>query len=67
MKFEEIYEPIVRMDTDAIVSLGWFDSYEEANDAALRFAASELPKEKVKAYQILKQYINVPMLDVNNP
>ena len=55
------------MDTDAIVSLGWFDSYEEANDAALRFAASELPKEKVKAYQILKQYINVPMLDVNNP
>ena len=50
----------VGMD-DNVVSLGLFDSYEEANDNAIIQASVTLPNECVKAYQINKVYINIPV------
>ena len=59
MMFVEKFEPICRTVDDELVSRGLYDSYEAANDAAISFAASRLPKEEtVKAYQIVKCYIN---------
>ena len=59
MQIKEKYEPIVRMIDDTVIDLGLFDTYEEANDAAIQLAARDLPTENVKAYQINKVYINV--------
>ena len=58
MMFVEKFEPICRTVDDTIVSRGLYDTYDEANDAAVSFAASRLPEETVKAYQIVKCYIN---------
>lgn len=62
------YEPIVRLVDDSVVSIGLFDTKEEAIDAALRLAISELPNEKLKAYEIRKVFINTsvwPMDDTS--
>ena len=58
MRFVEKFEPIVRMIDDSIVDMGLYDSYEEANDAAITLAICDLPTENVKAYEIRKCYIN---------
>ena len=58
MRFIEVYEPMLRMDDDSVISLGLFASYELANDAAVLKASEQLPNETVKAYEIHKVYIN---------
>lgn len=58
MMFVEKFEPVCRTVEDTLVSRGLYDTYEEANDAAIAFAASRLPEETVKAYQIVKCYVN---------
>lgn len=64
MQFVEKYEPIVRMIDDSIVAMNLYDSYEEANDAVIQLAASDLPTENVKAYQINKVYVNAAVWGV---
>lgn len=56
--FREKYEPLVRMIDDSLVDMGLFDSYEEANDAAITLASCDLPTENVKCYTINKVYVN---------
>lgn len=63
MMFVPMYEPVCRLVDDTVVSLGLFNSYEEANDAAIYRAAEKLPQESVKAYQIIKSYINTAAMD----
>lgn len=63
MTFVERFEPIVRTADDTLASLGLFNSYEEANDAAIMFASKNLPVETVKAYEIRKAYINVAFIE----
>lgn len=58
MMFVEKFEPIVRNIDDTVSSLGLFNSYEEANDKAIEYAYKDLPKESVKAYQIVKSFVN---------
>lgn len=68
MQFVEKFEAVCRMMDDNVVSLGLFDSYEEANDNAIIQASVTLPNECVKAYQINKVYINLPVwTNLSNP
>lgn len=67
MQFVEKYEAICRMCNDSVVSLGLFDSYEDANDNAIMQASVALPQECVKAYQIQKVYINIPVFTSDTP
>lgn len=56
------------MIDETVVSLGLFNTYEEANDAAIMQASCTLPKECMKAYQINKVYINLPVwTSLSNP
>ena len=67
MRFVIKYEALCRLFDDTIISLGLYDSYEEANQAALFQAASKLPNEQtVKLYQINKLFINAIVL-TNEP
>lgn len=52
------------MADDTIVNLGMFDSYEEANDFAISVAASDLPKETMKCYQINHVRVNTVLWDI---
>lgn len=52
------------MVDDTIVNLGMFDSYEEANDYAISIAASDLPTENMKCYQINHVRVNMAVWDV---
>lgn len=63
MMFVPMYEPVCRLINDSIISLGLFNSYEEANDAAISRAADNLPQESIKAYQIVKSYVNTAAMD----
>lgn len=63
MMFVPMYEPICRLVDDSVISLGLFNSYEEANDAAISRAAEKLPQESIKAYQIIKSYVNTAAMD----
>ena len=67
MQFTEKFEVICRMIDDRVVSLGLFNSYEEANDCAIMQASVALPDECVKAYQIQKVYINIPVFTSDTP
>lgn len=67
MQFVEKYEAICRMIDDKVISLGLFDTYEEANDHAIMQASVALPQECVKAYQIQKVYINIPVFTSSTP
>lgn len=67
MQFVEKFEPLCRMTSDDIISLGLFDSYEDANDAAILQASVALPQECMKAYQINKVYINIPAYTTADP
>ena len=58
MMFVEKFEPICRTVDDTIVSRGLYNTFDEANDGAISFAASRLPEETVKAYQIVTCYVN---------
>lgn len=68
MQFVERFEAICCMIDESVVSLGLFNTYEEANDAAIMQASCNLPKECMKAYQINKVYINLPVwTSLSNP
>jgi len=67
MQFKEKFEVICRMTNDEVISLGLFDTYEDANDNAIMQASVALPHECVKAYQIQKVYINIPVFTSNTP
>jgi hypothetical protein len=58
MQFVERYEAFCRIVNDDVISLGTFDTHEEAVDAAIRFASEELPTERVKAFQVQHVYLN---------
>lgn len=58
MRFVEKFEVACVLGNNDIVGAGVFDSYEEANDAAILKASEELPKETVKFYTINKFYAN---------
>ena len=60
MQFVERYEAFCRIVNDDVISLGAFDTFEEAQDTAVRFASEELPTERVKAFQIQRVFLNVP-------
>ena len=64
MMFVPRYEPICRLMDDSVISLGLFDSYERANDAAILYASENLPEERIKAYQIIKSYINTNAMEI---
>lgn len=61
MRFVGKFEVMCRMINDEVITLGLFDTYEEANDAAIMQASVALPEECMKAFQINKVYINVPV------
>ena len=61
MLIKEKFEPICRLHDDTIISLGLFDSYGEAYDAAIIRAASQLPNETLKVFQINKVYVNIAL------
>ncbi len=67
MMFVIKYEPICILVDNSVITLGLFNSYEEANDAAISRASESLPKESVRAYQINKCFCNAAIMDVNNP
>ena len=67
MQFVEKFEAICRMTDDKVYSLGLFDSYDDANDAAILQASVALPDECMKAYQINKVYINIPVFTTTAP
>lgn len=58
MKFSEQFEAIVRLCDDNLVSLGLFEEYDDAYDAAILQASVMLPEECVKCFQVNKVYIN---------
>ena len=58
MRFVEKFEPICRMKGGELISLGLFNSYEEANDAAIIQASVTLPEESMQCYEIHKVHIN---------
>ena len=60
MQFVERFETFCRLVNDEVISLGTFNTFEEAQDAALMFASEELPIERVKAFQIQRVFLNVP-------
>lgn len=64
MKFVDKFEPMCRMSNDQVVSLGLFDTYEQAHDAAIYQAASGLPTECMKAFQIVKSSVNMAFFEV---
>lgn len=66
MTFVDKFEPICRMSNDQVVSLGLFDTYEQAHDAAIYQAASGLPVECMKAFQIVKSSVNVAFTEAPN-
>ena len=61
MQFVERFEPICRLISGDVVSLGLYKSYEEANDAAILQASVNLPEECVTCYTITKVYVNAPV------
>ena len=67
MRFVEKFEPICRMTDNSLRSLGLYDTYEEANDHAVMQASVNLPEECMKAYEIHKVYINVPVWTNETP
>ena len=67
MQIVKQYEPIVRLVDDNVVSIGLFDTKEEAIDATLRLAISDLPTETVKAYEIRKCYVNTTVWPLDKP
>lgn len=67
MQVVKQYETIVRLTDDSVVDLGLYDTKEEAIDAALRLAISELPHEKLKAYEIRKVFINTSVWPLDKP
>lgn len=64
MMFVPRYEPICRLMDDSVISLGLFESYERANDAAILYASEKLPEERIKAYQIIKSYVNTNVMKI---
>lgn len=64
MMFVPRYEPICRLMDDSVISLGLFESYERANDEAILYASEKLPEERIKAYQIIKSYINTNAMKI---
>ncbi len=57
----------MRLADDTVIDLGLFDTKEEAIDAALRLAISDLPNETVKAYEIRKCFINTSVWPLDKP
>ena len=66
MRFVVKFEAMCRMINDEVITLGLFDSYDEASDAAIMQASVALPNECMKAFQINKVYINVPVFTTEN-
>lgn len=57
MKFEEQFELLCKFK-DGSVGLDVYSTYEEAYDAAILKAASQLPDEVLVCFQINKSYVN---------
>lgn len=62
MMFLEKYEAIIRMIDNTQRATQLFDTYDEANDAALLVAMEKLPEESVVAYQVNRVYVNEVLL-----
>lgn len=63
MQFVDKFEPIVRTVDDTVVSLGLYGTYSEAQDVAIKYAAEELPQERVIAFQIEHVFVNAATVD----
>ena len=58
MLFKSKFETLCARTDGSAVSLGLYDTYDEAKSAAYNYAASELPNECVRSFQIVKVYCN---------
>lgn len=58
MNFKPKFECLCARVDGTAVSLGLYDTYEEAVSAAFNYSATDLPNECVRSFQIVKVYCN---------
>jgi hypothetical protein len=67
MRFKEKFQLIAQLVDNTVICLGYFDTYEDANDYAITVASSKLPDECIISYHISKHYCNLPVWAPQQP